>query len=115
MPSILLRLEGTAVLVAAILFYFQQGFNGWTFALLLLWPDIAIVAYAINKKVGMIIYNILHTYSLPVVLLVLSLAFGWTFGLQFTLIWLAHIGMDRLVGYGLKYTDDFKSTHLGRV
>jgi hypothetical protein len=115
MPNLFLRLEGTAVLTTAILFYFQQGFSGWVFALLLLWPDVAIVAYAVNKKAGSIIYNILHTYALPICLAAIALTIGWTAGLQFALIWLAHIGMDRLFGYGLKYSDDFKNTHIGRV
>ena len=29
------------------------------------------------------------------------------------LVWLAHIGLDRLLGMGLKYNDRFAHTHLG--
>ncbi len=115
MPNILLRLEGTAVFLTTLYFYTQQGFTGWVFWALLLWPDIAIVAYAVNKQSGAFLYNLLHTYAFPIMLIGLSVLFSLPLGLQIGLIWTAHIGMDRLFGYGLKYMDDFKSTHLGRV
>lgn len=114
-PRVLLHLEGFALFVGAIALYGQQGGNWWLFALLLLAPDVAMVGYAVNQRVGTIAYNILHTYSLPLMLVLASFLFGWSLGLQLGLIWLAHIGMDRTVGYGLKYTSAFKDTHLGRV
>ncbi len=114
-PRLLLSLEGLAVLAAAVALYAMQGFNGWVFALLLLVPDVAMVAYLTNPQVGALVYNLVHFYGWPVLLAVLSLAFGWAIGLQLALIWLAHIGMDRLFGYGYKYPTEFKDTHLGRV
>jgi hypothetical protein len=114
-PRLLLSLEGFAVLAAAIAFYAMQGFNGWVFVLLLLVPDISMVAYLINPKVGAGVYNLVHFYGLPILLAALSLTSGWVVGLQLALIWLAHIGMDRLFGYGYKYPTEFKDTHLGRV
>lgn len=115
MPRLLLSLEGFAVIAAAIALYTMQGFNGWVFVLLLLVPDISMAAYLINPQVGALVYNLVHFYGWPILLAVLSLIFGWTVGLQLTLIWLAHIGMDRLFGYGYKYPTEFKDTHLGRV
>lgn len=115
LPRMLLHIEGLSVFIAAIALYGQQGYSWLAFALLLLAPDLAIIGYALNQRVGSIAYNVLHTYSLPLLLGLLSLFFGWSLGPQLALIWLAHIGMDRTVGYGLKYTSGFKDTHLSRV
>ncbi len=115
LPRLLLHLEGLAVLVAAIVCYGYQGYGWLAFILLLLVPDVTMVGYLVNNQPGSIVYNLGHTYSLPLLLGVLSLIFNAPLGLQLALIWLAHIGMDRMVGYGLKYEAGFKETHLSRV
>ena len=115
MPNVMLRLEGTAVLVASMVAYGYLGYSWWVFALLFMWPDLAFVAYAVNKRFGSVVYNVVHTYSLPLLLVGASLFFSWSFGLQFALIWLAHIGMDRTFGYGLKYPGEFKTTHMTNI
>ena len=114
-PAMLLRLEGLTVMALALFAYGRLEYSWLVFFLLLLWPDIAIMAYAVNKNVGTAVYNLLHTYTLPIVLLMASVFFSWSFGIQFAIIWFAHIGMDRLFGYGLKYSSDFKDTHLTRL
>jgi uncharacterized protein DUF4260 len=73
------------------------------------------VGYLGGPRLGGLAYNLVHTTSLPLLLLVGSLLAGLTPGLLAAAIWLAHIGLDRLVGYGLKYPTDAKDTHLGRV
>ena len=115
MPNVLLRMEGTAVLLASMVAYGYLGYSWWVFALLLLWPDLSFIAYAIDKRVGSVVYNIVHSYPLPLLLAGASLFFSWPIGLQFALIWLAHIGMDRLFGYGLKYPAEFKTTHMSNI
>ena len=115
LPRILLHLEGAAVLITALIFYGQNGYSWWLFALLLLAPDISAVGYLHSQALGSLCYNAVHTYVLPIALTVLSLLLNWELGLQLALIWLAHIGMDRLVGYGLKYPDGFKVTHFNKV
>ncbi len=115
MPRILLHLEGAAVLIAALIFYGQQGYSWWLFALLLLAPDLSAVGYLHSQVVGSLGYNIVHTYVLPIALALVSLLLNFAPGVQAALIWLAHIGMDRLVGYGLKYPDGFKVTHFSKV
>ncbi len=115
MPRILLHLEGAAVLVTALIFYGQLGYSWWWFALLLLAPDLSAVGYLHSQAVGSLCYNIVHTYVLPITLALVSLLLNFEPGLQAALIWLAHIGMDRLVGYGLKYPDGFKITHFNKV
>ncbi|MFZ1397586.1 MAG: DUF4260 family protein [Candidatus Promineifilaceae bacterium] len=115
MPHFLLRLEGTAVLITALVLYAQNEFSWWQFALLLLAPDLAALGYLHSKTVGSFCYNIAHTYVLPLALGLLATLLNFELGWQMALIWLAHIGMDRLVGYGLKYPDGFKITHFSKV
>ena len=115
MPNVMLRMEGTAVLLASMIAYGYLGYNWWVFALLLLWPDLSFIAYALDKRFGSVVYNIVHSYPLPLLLAGASFLFSWTIGLQFALIWLAHIGMDRLFGYGLKYPGEFKTTHMSNI
>lgn len=114
-PHILLRLEGAAVLITALILYAQNGFIWWQFALLLLVPDISMIGYLRNTAVGSLSYNVVHTYILPLTLGLFGLLSGGDLALQLALIWLAHIGMDRLVGYGFKYPDDFKATHFSKL
>lgn len=114
-PGILLRIEGLAVLGLALFAYGRLEYSWLVFLLLLLWPDLAIVVYAVNKSWGTAVYNLLHTYTLPIILLVAALLLSSPLSMQFAIIWFAHIGMDRLFGYGLKYTSEFKDTHLTRL
>lgn len=115
MPAIILRLEGLALFVGALVAYGYLGYSWWLFALLLLAPDLGALGYLHSKRAGALAYNLVHTESLPLLLGVASLLLGLPLGLQLALIWGAHIGMDRAVGYGLKYADAFKHTHLGEV
>lgn len=109
----LLRLEGFVALAAAVTTYWFTGGNWWLFALLLLAPDLSMLGMLGGAKTGARIYNLAHTYTVPAVLG----AIGWFGGLGWlvplALIWIAHIGMDRAVGYGLKYPGSFRETHLG--
>lgn len=108
-----LRVEGLVGLAAAVTAYWFLGGNWWLFALLLLAPDLAFFGYAAGEKTGARIYNLVHTYTAPAILG----AIGWFGGvpllLQLGLIWAAHIGMDRALGYGLKYPGLAGQTHLG--
>ncbi|NJM07681.1 DUF4260 domain-containing protein [Candidatus Gracilibacteria bacterium] len=115
MPGVLLRLEGLALFSTAVALYAGQGFGWGLFALLLLAPDLAALGYLRSTLLGSRMYNVAHTTSLPLLLGLASLALAAPFGVQLALIWLAHIGMDRTVGYGLKYADSFKHTHLSEV
>lgn len=111
----LLRLEGLAALAAAVTAFWFIGGNWWLFALLLLAPDLSMLGYSAGEKTGAKLYNLAHTYTVPAALG----AIGWFGGIGWlvpvALIWVAHIGMDRALGYGLKYPDGFKQTHLGGI
>jgi hypothetical protein len=115
LPTVILRVEGAALLVATVYLYARYG-NGWLlFALLILAPDISMVGYVAGPETGAIVYNIGHTTVLP-----LGLALGGVIGsselvLSVALVWLAHIGMDRMMGFGLKRASGFGDTHLGRI
>ncbi len=114
-PKVLLHLEGGAILVVATLFYFVSG-GAWQLYLLLLFaPDIAMLGYLAGSRVGSYVYNLVHTTVLPLALLATALLWAREPLLLVALIWLAHIGLDRLLGFGLKYPSAFKHTHLSRV
>jgi hypothetical protein len=114
-PRLLLHIEGAAVLFAACIFYHQVHGRWLWFAVLFLAPDLFMLGYLANKKVGALIYNLAHTYTAPILAFSVLWFFGQTSYYWLTLIWLAHIGWDRLIGYGLKYETAFKDTHLQRV
>jgi hypothetical protein len=111
-PVPLQRLEGGVLLVAAVLAYYARGGNWLLFALLLLAPDVGMLGYLAGPQVGATVYNLAHTYVLPGALALAGMLTGNGLMVALALIWFAHIGMDRLFAYGLKYPDAFKHTHL---
>ena len=112
-PGVLLRVEGAALLVLSVLLYWLNGGSWVLFGLLILAPDLSMLAYVVGTRVGAGVYNMFHTYSLPAALAAYGLVGGSTVAVSVALIWLAHIGMDRMLGYGLKYSGGFKETHFG--
>lgn len=115
LPRLLLRLEGLALLVAALVLYFDAGFGWLVLLVLFLAPDLSFAAYALGPRIGAVGYDSLHTELLPVALGTVGVVAGLDAATQVALIWLAHIGADRLLGYGLKYPTAFRDTHLQRV
>ena len=114
-PSFLLRLEGATILIVSIFLYRQSHASWLLFALLFLAPDLFMLGYLANSRAGAALYNFAHTLSTPGVLLAIGFLAGKTQFLPLALIWTAHIGFDRLLGYGLKYPTQFKDTHLQHV
>jgi hypothetical protein len=102
-PALLLRLEGAALFFCGIFFYHSLGAGWILFVTLCLWPDISMLGYLVNPKLGSRLYNLVHTEVLPAALAASSFALHRTSLLAFALIWLCHIGFDRLIGAGLKY------------
>ncbi|SET18837.1 protein of unknown function [Salinibacillus kushneri] len=115
MNKILLHTEGFAVLALSVYFYEYSQFSWVLFFILLLAPDISMLGYLLNNKVGAILYNLFHTYSLSIGFIICGIVLFNSTLLAIGLIWSAHIGMDRMIGYGLKYPAEFKDTHLNRV
>ncbi|MRG86108.1 DUF4260 domain-containing protein [Salinibacillus xinjiangensis] len=115
MNKTLLHFEGFCVLVLSAMVYAMLDYSWLMFFLLLLTPDLSMLGYFINQMQGAVIYNIFHSYFIPFLVILIGIWISYSILLAVGLIWTAHIGMDRMIGYGLKYPTDFKDTHLQRV
>jgi hypothetical protein len=115
LPSVLLRLEGLVLFGAAIALYVREDYSILLLVVLFLAPDLAFAGLAAGPRLGAISYDAAHTYVGPILLASVALIVEWSAGVQLGLIWLAHIGIDRALGYGLRYPDAFRDTHLQRV
>ena len=111
----LLRLEGLTLFASMTLLYAVWGGSWWIYFILFLVPDLSFAAYLAGAKPGAIVYNAAHSYMAPVSLMVAGLALSSPLTLSIAMIWMAHIGIDRALGYGLKYSAGFGFTHLGRI
>lgn len=115
MAKLLLHLEGAIVLFASLYFYHSQHFSWIVFILLLFVFDVSMIGYVFNEKVGSYVYNTIHSYMLPVILILVTMHSSnhilWMIGL----IWMAHIGMDRMLGFGLKYPSSFQDSHFQKL
>ena len=116
LPLAFLRTEGAVLLAAALAAYVTALDEPlWLIPVLLLLPDVLMVGYLRDNRVGAWLYNLAHSYPVPASVgaaAVLTDAAVWQ---GVALIWFAHIGMDRAVGYGLKHESGFQDTHLGRI
>ena len=112
---ILLRLEGLTLLAAMTLVYAVWGDSWWIYAVLFLAPDLSFAGYLAGPRVDALVYNAAHSYMAPMALLVGGILFWPPPASSIAMIWLAHIGFDRALGYGLKYSAGFTFTHLGRI
>jgi hypothetical protein len=109
-----LRVEGATLLGGSLIAYSTTDQTWWLVPLALLLPDLTMLGYLGGTRLGAYLYNLGHSTPLPAVVV----ATGWwqdkSLAVALGLVWLAHIGVDRLIGYGLKYGDHFQHTHLGR-
>lgn len=112
-PKRFLRVDGLAVLALSIALFSRAGQPWWLFPLALFTPDVTMVGYAFGGRVGALCYNLGHAYALPA----LVLGLGWLthrpLALALGAVWFGHVGLDRLLGFGLKYDEGFGLTHLG--
>jgi hypothetical protein len=114
-PASVLRADGLAIALVAVLLYRELGLAWWIFAMAFLAPDLVFLAYLAGARVGAAAYNAAHTYLWPAMLFGAGLAREQTWLMAAGLIWLAHIGVDRTLGFGLKYPERFRTTHLQKV
>jgi hypothetical protein len=115
LPRLLLRMEGGVLLAASALLYAGLGASWVAFVVLLLVPDVAMLGYVRGSRLGAVTYNLAHTYAPPAALALIAALTRSNAAYACALIWFAHIGMDRLLGYGLKYPTSFHHTHLGTI
>jgi hypothetical protein len=115
-PLRILRSEGLVLLAVALAAFFSaldEPF--WLVPLLLFAPDVFMVGYARSTRAGAALYNLAHSYPAPALLGTIAVATSNHLWEAVALVWFAHVGMDRALGYGLKYDDSFADTHLGRI
>jgi hypothetical protein len=115
MTRVLLRLEGLALLAGGVALYLHFDYSLLALVLLALVPDFSLAGYLAGPRLGTVIYNAVHTTLLPIALGTIGVLSDADVPVQLALIWLAHIGADRAIGFGLKYPSTFSDTHLQRV
>jgi hypothetical protein len=116
MPLRILRSEGLVLLAVALAAFFGALDEPyWLVPLVLFAPDLLMVGYARSTRTGAALYNLAHSYPAPALLGTIALATSNHLWQAVALVWFAHIGMDRALGYGLKYDDSFTHTHLGTI
>ena len=114
-PRRWLRLEAAVLLAGALIAYATTRQHWWLVPVVVLLPDLAMAGYVGGTRIGASVYNLAHATPVPA----LIIGLGWwqhrPLVLGLGLVWLAHIALDRLMGYGLKYDDHFQHTHLGML
>ena len=114
-PRRWLRLEGAVLLAGSLIAYSATGQPWWLVLLAILVPDLLMAGYLGGNRLGARLYNLAHSTLLPAAVVGLGWWQGKPLIAALGLIWLAHVGLDRLLGYGLKYDDNFQHTHLGHL
>jgi len=114
-PRTWLRAEGLALAAAALFAYAHTGAPWWLIPALLLVPDLSMLGYLAGNRIGAWTYNLAHTAPLPVALLAAGLAWHSTALTVAGAVGLIHLGLDRPLGYGVKYDHEFGHTHLGNL
>jgi Domain of unknown function (DUF4260) len=115
LPPVLLRIEGAVLLLLSVLLYTLNGVSWLLFVLLFLAPDLSMLGYVAGPRTGAVSYNLFHTYVLPGLVAAFGILVVSPLVVSLALVWFAHIGFDRMVGYGLKYPPGFFDTHLHRL
>lgn len=114
-PLVILRLEGAAMFAILSAAYAWSGHSWLMYAGVFFLPDFSMLAYLANARIGAAAYNSLHSTVAPALLGVGGLLLGAPLLPWLAVVWAAHIGFDRMFGYGLKYATGFGDTHLGRL
>ncbi len=110
------RLEAVCIFIASLFFYFYLQYTLIWLVLLILSVDVFMAGYlTANNRVGAFIYNLGHSYLAPPFLLTIGVLASNRILIAAGIIWIAHIAMDRMFGYGLKLDTGFKHTHLGEI
>jgi len=113
-PGLLLRVESLVLLAVAVGIYAWHDGSWWLFAILFLAPDLSFLGFLGGPRTGAMTYNLAHAFIIPGLLLAVATT-GSELAVDLALIWGAHIAMDRVLGYGLRYPEGSQETHLGRL
>ena len=113
--KLLLKIEFAFLLSIGVYAYHETGQSWWLFAALFFTPDISMLGYLINNKVGAWIYNFFHHFGLAVTIYFIGKAIDMEWLETTGIILFSHASFDRIFGYGLKHSDGFHHTHLGTI
>ncbi|MDC7235900.1 MAG: DUF4260 domain-containing protein [Spirochaetales bacterium] len=113
--NILIRLEELGFFLLTIYLFTRLPYPWWVYPLLLFIPDVSILAYMINTVTGAYVYNFIHHRGIALILYISGILLGRPLLALAGLILFAHSSLDRVFGYGLKHSDDFHETHMGRI
>jgi len=111
----LLKLEELGQFLLSLILFNQLDFQWWVFPACLLLPDLSMVGYLANPRIGAFLYNFFHHKLLAVTVLAIGFWVGSSLFSLAGVILFGHSAMDRIFGYGLKFSDHFKHTHLGWI
>jgi hypothetical protein len=112
MPRVFIFIENLIIFLFAGYMFHVFGSSWLLFAALFMVPDLSMAGYLINPKIGSYLYNAIHNYALAAGLLILAAIFHWDIVAQIAFILTAHVALDRVFGFGLKYHTHFKDTHI---
>ncbi len=110
-----LKIEELAQFILGIFLFLQLDYAWWWFLVLLLTPDLGMMGYLINPKIGAFIYNFFHNKAIAIFIGLCGFYFDNSLLILIGVILFSHAAFDRIFGYGLKYSDSFKNTHLGEI
>jgi hypothetical protein len=110
-----IALEEAAIFVLSVVLFSKLSFAWWWYLALILTPDLSMFGYAVNTRVGAMAYNLFHHKAVAIVIYISGLFLKNEVLQLVGLILFGHSGMDRMLGYGLKYPDSFQNTHLGLI
>jgi hypothetical protein len=110
-----LRLEGLAALVLGVALYVRLGGDWLWLVPLLVAADLSLVGYLGGPRLGSVIYNLGHNWVIGLAALGLGAWLAIPVLQLVGAMLIAHVGMDRVIGFGLRHPDDEKRTHLQRA
>ncbi len=111
----ILKLEELAQLLLGIFAFSMLDYSWWMFVALFLAPDIGMLGYLVNSKIGAFTYNIFHHKGIAIACAAMGYYLGSELWIFIGILLFSHAAFDRMLGYGLKFEDSFKNTHLGKV
>ena len=111
----LLKLEALALWGLSIFLFSRLDYAWWWYPLLFFVPDLSMVGYVFGARLGALVYNVVHHHAVSIGLYILGFALGIPILELIGVVLLGHSSLDRVLGYGLKYSDSFQNTHLGTI
>jgi positive regulator of sigma E activity len=113
----ILKLEEAAMTAIGIylLTIYNLHLSFWLWAILFFSPDIGMLGYVVNTKIGAVSYNLFHHKGIAIALAVVGYYLQNDLMIAISILLFSHASFDRIMGYGLKYQDSFKNTHLGSL